>query len=282
MKCPNRRCRFEIAPHLVRCVVCGADVGFPNVRAAEDPREKAALTDRYKQAVAESRMRKCEPKVRAFLHAVNNSQAVINRSLGAVSHLCSSDTELYSTFSKSVGAEARLPQNNAWDIGRASVEGALFPEYRDEIRFGTLTINGQGAKGYGEVSVLLKDESIRTRTTVFEENPFTFMRRHDIVAGAAIPPGYRAIWADRGQLAVAKLEAKLSPTTPNGDFAGLLLGTGPGTDTEMIEVHVYGPIHRRGISEVVLDAPRRTADRALLAAMKESLVAIGAKVRVLS
>lgn len=53
--CTN--CGQPVLPHQRHCVRCQADCGFPNVRAAEQPVEKNALTTRVKSAQdnAESR-----------------------------------------------------------------------------------------------------------------------------------------------------------------------------------------------------------------------------------
>jgi hypothetical protein len=281
MKCPNNKCKFEISPHLVNCVVCGTHVGFPNVRCADDPSERTALRVRFNAALVDAKARKCEPKVREFFAAVEKSQVVINRPLAFISQLAASDNEVYSTYALSVGAEARLPRDNKWDRSRESVETALFPNYHQYIRFGALTLNGRGPNGYGEVSMVLREAAIKTRATVFEENLFVFFEHHALVTGRPVPKGYRARWDERGRLAVAKLASKITPATPKEAFPDLLLQSSQATDSDYIEAHVYGPLHRRSIAQITLRQPHRKADKILLKVVQKDLGEVGARVTVL-
>lgn len=165
----------------------------------------------------------------------------MNRPLGFVQAQMSSDNLLYATYYQQVGSEGRSPQDNEWDRGRQSVDTLLLPYYYDHIHFGALSLDGAGIRDYGEVSLTFKDESINRRATVFEENSRLFVRQRKIVAGDPVPPGYRAPWSSRGDLAVAKLAPKLNKATIMDDFPRLLMQVSPGGQSDFIEVHIYGP-----------------------------------------
>lgn len=282
MKCPAPSCATDIPASVDRCVVCGADVGFPNVRAAAVPEESAALDARYKSALDDATARDCLEPLLEFEVAIADTKAVLSRPLASLHQLCQSDAELYSTFSKAVDAQMRLPKEDKWDQGREALESLLFPNFNREIRFAALSLDGRGPSGYGEASAVLKTDTIKTRATVFEENPFVFVERHKILAGKPLPPGFRATWDRRTRLAAAKLGPRISSQTKPEDFPALLLSTADATDADMIEVHIYGTLHRRNIEAVSITKPKRSADRALLRDLERRLAETGASLRVLT
>jgi len=105
-----------IVPSFARnCPVCQADVGFPNVRAAQAIEEQKAIDERLADAEVSARSRVIESELNNFGIAVLKSKAVIARNIGIVAKLVSSDTELYASFYQQVGAEVRLPEENPWD-----------------------------------------------------------------------------------------------------------------------------------------------------------------------
>jgi hypothetical protein len=212
-----------------------------------------------------------------FESRCSKSSAVICRGLSAVMALVSSDNELYTTFYKQVEATSRIPEDNRWDRNRAALESAMFPHYHTEINYGALSLTGAGHTAYGPYAVTLRDVAIRDRASVFQEPLFPFFSRHKIVAGTDIPPGYRATWWDRGRLAAAKHGKDLTPSTHPQGFQDLLLPPDGDTEGDCIEVHVYGPIHRRAIERVIGSKPKRKADRILLKSLSARLEEVGAK-----
>src|SRR5688500_2694875 len=129
MRCTD--CKQEVPDSVRLCVVCGADLGFPNVRAASADAERLALTARYQAALHDADERKCDEILRDFEHAVHQARAVICRSWSIAHALVSSDSELYSTYHQMVRAELRLPTPNEFDIMRTAVDATLFPNYFD-------------------------------------------------------------------------------------------------------------------------------------------------------
>jgi hypothetical protein len=241
------------------CPHCGRPGLFPNVREASRPAEVAALGLRYADTRRDTDARGCAPIADAFLLAASASRAVIARPLGEIERLTRNDLEVYSTYYKQVEAEIRLPDD--WDPIRRIVEEAIFPGYKEDIRFAALTLDDRGPSSYGGCFFTLRGPLIAHRATVFEENNVLFVKQRDLKLSEMLhlPPGHRASWSDRGKLCIAKLGAKLQPATTAADFPGLLLHAGTTTsDDDFVEVHIWGPITVRAIEKIVLVSPEQS------------------------
>jgi hypothetical protein len=264
VECPH--CRTEVRESEERCPACYSVLGFPNVRAAQKPEEKAALAARYEAAIRSATTRSCEGVFEKFLQAVRSSRAVICRSLSKVKELVSSDNELYASFYQLVGLGARRPEDTPTERLRLVADDLLFPYYRDKIRFATLSLNGKGATTYGDCSIVLRDLAICHRATVFEENSLHFFKRRQIRFGESVPSGYRAVWEQRHELAAAKLEPALQEHMESDAFENLLLRPAQEQVLEdFIEVHIYGSLGRDSIERLVVTKPRQKADQVILA-----------------
>ena len=117
---------------------------------------------------------------------------------------------------------------------------------------------------------------IKERATVFEENSLHFCKRRDLGLRRPVPPGYRATWDQRHQLAAAKLEAWLVPGTHNDSFAQLLLR--PSTrpyEEDFIEVHIFGSLHQLSVERIVAPEPKRKHDKIILKDVERILKKIG-------
>jgi hypothetical protein len=279
-----RQCGENVPASVRSCPSCQEDVGFPNVRAAETREEKAALQIRLSHAETSAKTRNCDAILRDFGKAVLLSKAVFCRNLGVVSSLVSSDSALYTNFYKQIDGEIRLPEDNRFDRGRSAVDGTLFPNYHKNICFAALSLDNVGLTRYGAYSIVLKEKMVFQRAAVFEENSFTFCQtKHRIIVGEQIPPGYRAIWKDRGELAMAKLHSAIQPTTRPEQYPGILLhsGTNPRVDDDdFIEVHIWGAIHRTAIERIVGPRPKSREDKVLWKSLETKLKAVGAVLEI--
>lgn len=265
-------CDADIPDHVDRCVACGSDVGYPNVRAAQHPEELAALRRRVDIAETNAATRGHEHVVKEFRLAVRGSRAVMCCRLGILDNVVSSDNGLFSTYYQLVDAEARIPEHNAYDEGRQAVDATLFPKYHEHIRFAALSLDGRGLTNYGPYSVAFRDQMIEKRASVFEGNSFLELQRQRVIVGTPVPRGLRATWERRDDLAVAKLAAKLDGSTQPSDFPKVLLRTSADcSQDEFIEVHIYGPLHRRSIEKVRGRKPKRKQDRVLVENLRENL-----------
>ncbi len=279
---PNcENCAEEIPYAAKNCVLCGEDVGYPNVRAAESADEVSALRERLRAALISTEARGCRAELEQFGTAASGSAVVVSRNLAVLAALVESSNTLISTYHKLVGAEARLPEQNEFDPYRAIVEGMVHPHgVHENITFGAITLDGRGVVKYGAFSINLKQDMISNRTTVFEENPFSFCDRHACRPNKPFPPGYRASWQRRAELAMAKLHPKIQPGISPAEFPSILLEVDPDKiETDFIEAHVYGPVHPKAIARVVLAAqPKATADRLIWKRVRQKLVDMGVEI----
>ena len=193
------RCQNPVPEHLRDCVVCGADNECPNIRMARTQTERSALEGRVKDAEVSAAARRCSAILTEFGIAVTSSRAVVARSISLLQDLVQSENRLYVPFQRQVASGGRIPEQNDWDPGRVSVENMVLPNYSDRICFAALSLNGRGLTAYGAYTIVLKEEAIALRATVFEENPFTFAQKHKIITGEPVPPGYRALLARGGE-----------------------------------------------------------------------------------
>jgi hypothetical protein len=275
MNCPF--CNAVVLPSVERCHVCGADVGFPNVRASRAVNERAALQARLNAVSTAASARGSLAVLHEFGAAVSQSRAVLARSLGDLDAFVKSDNLLYVSFHSQVRAGSRIPEDNEWDAGRTAAESTIHPNYHEKINYTALSLDGFGVLWWGEYSIVLKDAHIETRTSVFEENPFLFCSRHRVSAGKQPPAGYRADWKTRQDLAMAKLSGKITPQTAARKFPPILLdqGTSRGT-ADFIECHIYGALHRSSIERVIGPRPKKSYDLVIWKSVVAELKRLGA------
>lgn len=250
-------CGNEIPQPSPCCPHCGRPGLFWNVVAAEEPDEEAALDRRYRVAKREAIKRGAESALQGFENALAGSKAVIARSQSEVLRLATSTRQLYGTYYQLIEAGLRLPDGDEWDVLRELADTALFPHYKQEMRFGALSFDGVGLPNYGPCSIVLRDKMISHRTSVFEENSALFMERRKIKISRApkLPKGHRATWGERARLCVAKLHGKIDSTTGVDKYSGILLTAGATSeDYDFVEVHIFGPMTVLTIERVIVMA----------------------------
>ena len=165
------------------------------------------------------------------------------------------------------------------DRRRRSVEGLIFGDYAEEIRYAALSLSGNGVVSYGPYAMQLSDVAIAKRATLLEENSYDFVETYAMRPGDPIPPGYRSTWQDRHKLAVAKIAERVSKTTPPDAHPALLLSSeGNYEGDDFIEVHIYGPFNPRAIAAVHGHSSTKNAvEGAKLRAIKDILTRAGKK-----
>jgi len=271
------KCGSEVADADDRCSTCFADAGFPNVRAAFGPMETTALEVRYSAALDDARVRGADKSLAKFDDSMRKTAAVINVDLRFLFYFLSNDKNLYSTYRLGVRAQTRKVASEANDLHRTGVEAVLFGSYGEQLRYAALSLDGIGLKSYGDYTIRLRDIAVSDRASLLEENSYRFVERHDLRPGKGIPRGYRAVWADRHRLAVAKLAARISDYTPESTYAGLLLmNASKRDDDDFIEIHIYGPIDSNAIESVMGKSKlKKRTEHALAAASAEYLSKMG-------
>lgn len=267
-----------------RCPHCARPALFPNVELAEADKERRALTRRYDWAVEDAARRGCADKVRDFESRAGRSKAVIARDLGETLKLAAGANSVYGTYYQLTDCGLRIPDGSKWDSLRSIADDALFGSYKKEIRFAALSLDSLGLVAYGDCFWVLRDEMIAHRASVFEENSVTFLARQGIriqlTQAPKLPAGYRATWAERSKLCVAKLGGKIGEGTKANDFPKLLLrqGSTPEED-EFVEVHVGGSVTVRTLEQVILKLGtwRSTTGKALRAKLEKYGVEVRSK-----
>jgi hypothetical protein len=248
---------------------------FPNVRAAQDGEERAALGERYRIAVEAAATRGCAEVVRAFESAAKSSRAVMARPLREAERLASSDLQLYSTYYKLIEAGIQLPSGEKWDRLRQLADVALFGSFNaPNIRFAALSTDDEAPANYGECCLVLREDRIAYRASLFEDNSAIFMAKKRY----AVVSGYRSTWEERAMLCVAKLAGHLQRDTPASRFASLLMeGGATSEDDRFVEVHIWGPMTRRTLQKVrMMSVPRDgRPGKARLKALRDRLAEVG-------
>jgi len=133
------------------CPHCGRPSYYPNVHVAKEPEEISALESRYKQALQDAKSRGCENKLQEFEDAAGRSKTVIARNMEQTKTLATSDKRLYATFYQ-LAETVKIPEPNKWNHIRRVADEAMFPGYKEEVRFGALTLDGLGLSNYGDFS----------------------------------------------------------------------------------------------------------------------------------
>jgi hypothetical protein len=257
-----KSCGSPIPAEKRECPSCGEDNGFPNVRIAESSVETAALQERLHDAEVSADARKCKDVLDRFGVAVLSSKAVISRPLAIVQDLIESDRRNYTSFQRQLVSGARVAEDNKYDLIRTQVEAALFPNFHLDMLFGFLALGGATLTGYGPYAMVLKEQMIGKRTTVFEENSLDFARKRRLVLAEPLPPGFRATWAKRDMLAKAKLHSEVTASTLDVDFPRILVRDRGGTgNSDFIEVHIFGTVNRYTIERLIGPTPKTREDR---------------------
>jgi hypothetical protein len=276
--CPD--CTNEIPQPANWCPHCGRPGHHWNVINANQADERAALQDRYDAAKADALVRGVDVAVQDFETAVGTSKAVLARSVEEVQRLATSNRQLYATYYQLIEDGLKLPDNDEWNVARATTDTVLFPDYKQHIRFAALSLDGVGLSSFGSCSIELRDEMIAHRASVFDENSVLFMERHGVKVSRNpnVPKGYRAIWGERDKLCVAKLAARVdSATTPN-QYSGLLLTQGASPEThEFVEVHIFGPMTALTMAKVTITVSKPRS-KVTIRALKSNLAKHGVSV----
>jgi hypothetical protein len=271
---PCKFCTEPVPLSATLCPHCGRPSLFPNVEAAGDDAERAALTERYRNAVKAAVERGCAAVLKEFEKAASRSQAVIARPLEEAERLASSDDQLYSTYYKLIEAGVRMPPGEKWDSLRQLADVCLFGAFNAyQIRFAALSLDDSAPTSYGACCLVLREDRIAHRASLFQDDSAVFLAgmRYDL------PAGYRAVWDERAMLCIAKLAEKLQVDTPSTQFPTLLMRNGATSAEDwFVEVHIWGPMTRRTLQKVRLMAPpgKGRPYRARLKALRDRLAEV--------
>lgn len=224
-------------PELERCPACGYNNGLPNLRHCA--REQAALEARYLAALEDCKARAVEAIALDFTQSIEQKAcAVINADAKFLESFVDDDRNLYSGYTLQLKGQQRLAAPEGNHAERIAVEAQVFGAYGEHIRYAALSLNQMGLHSYGSCTIVINEQLCSYLASLTEENTFQLVAHH----GKTIPPGYRASWAERQKLALAKLANRIdSGTTPN-QYPGLVMFCEGKRETDQfIEVHLFGP-----------------------------------------
>lgn len=283
-RCPYCSCRDEIPASVDKCPACHRELTAPNVRIAETTEEINALNARLAQADAEATARNCINQLNDFGVAVMSSAAAICRPLQEIKRLVSSNLLLYNTFYDQVSSDQRLPEANEYDQMRESVDALIFPNYHKRIVFAALTLNDNGAVAYGGHAIILKEDTIKHRASVFETNTFEFAKKHNLGVNTPCLKGYRASWSNRHILAKAKLYPLIDKNVSSKDYPGILLRNDAADkkNDDFIEVHIYGGFNRGAIDKLTINEVKNPADKLIIKSISKDAASCGIQVNILN
>ena len=210
-----QECSEPFASSQTSCPHCGRPSLFPNVTVASQQDEVAALESRYVQACAATSDSGSAGVRERFENQIrSDAKVVISVGFNELARLAQADTNVFSTFHLRVSAGLQIPASGKWDVLRGVAEHALFPGYKDQSRFGALSLDGVGVRNYGDCSIEIRDVMVTHRTSLFEDNNVVFSAydQKTTLAGAGeLECGHRARWADKEKLCVAKLALSCTP-----------------------------------------------------------------------
>jgi hypothetical protein len=279
--CPD--CNNNIPQPANCCPHCGQRGIFWNVIRANNDDERAALQSRYDAAKDDARSRGVDSIVEDFEKAIAaGSKAVLARSDIDVQRLANSANQVYGTFYQEIEAGLRLPDSDEWNAARELADVLLFADYRQHIRFASLSLDGTGLSKFGSCSITLREDMIAHRTSVLDENSVLFMERQKVTASrtSGVPKGYRAAWSERSKLCIAKLAGRIDSTTKPNQYSGLLIKQGANSeDDEFVEVHIFGPITVLTMAEVTITTPKARPRATIVRAIKSKLEKHGVLVK---
>jgi len=263
-KCPN--CGTVISEALRNCPTCTTDCGAPNVRECSSDSEQTGLRARFAAAAADAAARKTDPEFALFVEAAKaRSGVVVAVPAQLARRLVEDPTALYAGYEALVGV-ARKPASPEFDRERMSVSGIMFGSYGAHIVYGTLSLSTRGLPTYGTVFLRLRDIAIRSRVSFLDENTYSFIRSYGITPGTPIPPGHRAFWENRHELAGVKHgHEAFSGQSPSDWEKMLVVSDGANRSNDrFIEAHIFDGFDSNAIESISSVAPaafRSRADR---------------------
>ncbi|MCI0706965.1 MAG: hypothetical protein L0Y80_05700 [Ignavibacteriae bacterium] len=273
-----KECKNLFPSFADQCPHCGRPGLFPNVSAAEKKEEKEALHTRYEKSLEEAKKKGSLANLENFEKATEYAVAVMARPAHELLRLVSDDSEIYATYYQRIERGAYIPKGEKWDKLRQLTDSILFQNQREKIRFAVLSLEGRGLSNYGECFITMRDDMISYRSSVLEENSVMFIMHHSINPNNLdkLLLGYRASWADRSELCVAKLGSRIDTSTQQKDFPYVILNDGTSSDQdEFIEVHIWGSVTIRTVKSISFSSKLDKTLEAIIEAIKQKAIKFG-------
>lgn len=237
---------------------------------------KAALENRYFEAMARATARGAESQAQELERAALSTSAVISMSLSGFRDFLEKESSLYSTYQMQVRSSVRQASAPEDDRMRLAVDATVHGSYGDRITYAALSADGRGAASYGVISMKLRDITVSERATVLESNSWTFVQTRNLF-GKLLPPGFLSLWSERHKLVCAKLADMITSATSATDMSSLILLQAPKReDEEFLEVHIYGTFNSASLESVSGSSKStKPLEIATFAWVKDKLAAMG-------
>jgi hypothetical protein len=247
------------------CLTCGAAFLAPNVRAARSPAEIEVLRRRCEAARKQATSNNAERTFDALLNAVEQHSAVVVAMPASVARTLITNTrDVYANYETLVGTKLRRAATQLDDTQRLSVAGILFGSFGNQIRYGVLSLTGEGLPTYGEVFCRLKGLTVADRVSFLECNSYSFVERNRLRPGLPVPAGFRSDWQNRHLLAGAKFGHALTGSMDADQLESLLVFS-DGKDRQkddFIEAHIYGGFTGYAIDAIATIQSRKLSPEA--------------------
>ena len=246
------------------CPHCGEDNGFPNVRHAS--LHHPALKERVK-TLKEKYPEREEVFEKLMRLITNHGRVVINLKYDTALNLLESKESYVNKYQR-LKSDAHEPDLENFQT-RKLVDTQLFVGCYESLIFAALSVDRKGLTSYGDVTIVLKNDYIRKRTSFLEMNSYQFIKDFTVLDpnGRALVrteiPGHRASWNYLEKLALAKLGESINPNTTEAEFPNEILFSDGDKATELfIEAQIYGKITAQTFEDISMtDVPKNTSSK---------------------
>jgi len=235
------------------------DIGAPNVRECSSQPEQKALHERAARAARLAERKGGSHNLNCFSDYVEKRSTVTVSMPASIARFMTSDPKsIYRNYEALVGSGLRHPATAEHDRERHAVAGSLFGFYQAQIIYGVLSLSGAGLPSYGDVSCSLRSVAIEDRVSFLETNSFAFVAAHNTGRGSSPPAGFRSVWGNRHELAVAKHGASFTKDTNSGTWQQILVSSGQDRSSDdFIEAHIFDSFDGMAIEQMIATPGRR-------------------------
>lgn len=258
--CPN--CGTTVPSNERYCPACSHDIGPPNIRVCGRASEIEEVRRRHDEALGEVKSRNALAEWSRLSDILEKRSGVVVAVPASIARNFISDPRIiYANYESLVG-HVRRPASEVNDRHRRAVSALVFGGYGNEIRYGNLAIGCEALASYGDVAFRLRTAAVEHRTSFLETNSFDFAGTHGLTPEKQVPSGFRSIWRNRHELALAKLGSKIENLQDEHDWSKLLVNAHPSdrAQDDFVEAHVYGPFNVDAV-ETVTSIENKTLTR---------------------
>jgi hypothetical protein len=221
---------------------------------------RADLIRNYAAALDDARQRGVTAQVQQLETILQDSIATINIDAKLLSNMAKGQN--YLSYYNAFALGLRRIAEREYHAHRLAVDAKIHTGYESEIVNAALSPDGRGLTNYGEITLVLEEETIEDRASLMRENAFDFYERYQLGRrNAKEESGWRSTWVNRSQLGVAHLCPSITPATAGHDLVSHVLFCGSTRpEDRYIEIHIYGEVSWQSLSKVVLEKPLTTSD----------------------